>query len=54
MICGVLHFNITLFALVGDAAFEVANVLQGVIELCVLHESHEPHGDAKEGAALGH
>ena len=34
MICGVLHFNITLFALVRDAAFEVADILHREEDAC--------------------
>ena len=47
-------YGLILFAFVGAAALEVADVFQREVERRILDEADEPQGDAKEEATLGH
>ena len=46
--------GLILFAFVGAAALEVADVFQREVERRILDEADEPQGDAKEESTLGH
>ena len=47
-------YGLILFAFVGAAALEVADVFQREVERRILDEADEPQGDAKEETTLGH